>query len=449
MFKKLTLIAFCVTTLVAISESSNAQAPIAIKGGTIYTMAGDPIEDGVILFRDGRISDVGKDLKIPVEAKVIDATDKVIMPGFVESHSSSGMSQANESNPIVPYVSVLDSIDPVNNYFRQARRNGVTTVAIVPGNSTIIGGQAAVIKTAGEFLDDMILKSEVGVKISLSPISGSRMSHMARLRKAFNDAQRKLDAKDEDKKDKKDDKKSDDKKEDKEDKDKDKKDDEKKESSSSTPAARTTPRPAANPALDEAMFSLLSGELPAIIYCERAMDVAQALRLIEEFKLDASLVLGRECHKAAKQLAGKDLPVILDPTLVFWEEDPRTEEETKIVVSEVFRENGIPFTFQSSRVGGVTLGSSYLWYQAATCVKHGMPREEALQALTTLPAKFLGVEKLVGSIEKGKDGDVIILSGDPLKVSTWVEKTLVNGRVVYDREKDEQLKRLLGETESE
>ena len=143
------------------------------------------------------------------------------------------------------------------------------------------------------------------------------------------------------------------------------------------------------------------------------------------------------------------MPVILDSTLVFWEEDPRTDEETKVIVPEVFREQGIPFTFQGSRAGGATLGASYLWYQAATCVKHGMPREDALKALTMLPAEFLGVEKLVGSIEEGKDGDVIVLSGDPLKVSTWVEKTIVNGKVVYDREDDEQLKRLLGEEEAE
>lgn len=451
MFRQINFVAVCLVISLVVSANSFAQTPIAIKGGTIYTMAGDPIENGTVLFRDGRIFDVGKDLKIPVEAKVIDAKGKVVMPGFVESHSSSGMSQANESNPIVPYVSVLDSIDPMSNYFRQARRNGVTTVAISPGNSTIIGGQAAVIKTAGEFLDDMILRSEIGIKISLRPVSGSRMSHMARLRKAMNDARRKMEGDDEDEDKDKDDKKSDDDK----DKDKDEKDDEKddkkeeKKEGSTQAGTAASARQATNKALDEAMSALLSGELPAIIYCERAMDVGQALRLIEEYNLDATLVLGRECHKAAEQLAGKEMPIILDSTLVYWDEDPRTDEETKVVVTEVFREQGIPFTFQGSRTGGATLGSSYLWYQAATCVKHGMPREEALQALTTLPAKFLGVEKLVGSIEKGKDGDVIVLSGDPLKVSTWVEKTIVNGEVVYDREDDEQLKRLLGETEAE
>ena len=306
MFRKITFVAFCIAFCTAIaavdSDSAFAQSPIAIKGGTIYTMAGDPIENGTILFRDGRIDAVGKDLKIPVEAKVIDATDKVVMPGFVESHSSSGMSQANETNPIVPYVSVLDSIDPMNNYFRQARRNGVTTVAIVPGNSTIIGGQAAVIKTAGEFLNDMILKSEIGIKISLRPMTGSRMSHMARLRKTLNDARRKMEVDDdEDEKDAKDKKDSDDKDDDK--KDADDKDEKKTESSSQAGVAASA-RQVTNKALDEAMIALLSGELPAIIYCERAMDVGQALRLIKRIQIGRFIGAWARLSQGRKTIEG-------------------------------------------------------------------------------------------------------------------------------------------------
>lgn len=193
------------------------------------------------------------------------------------------------------------------------------------------------------------------------------------------------------------------------------------------------------------MFALLSGKLPAIIYCDQAMDVGQALRLIKQYDLKARLVLGKDCHKAASQVAKSGLPVTLDETLVFWEEDPRTKEETKIVLPKIFRDQDVQFAFQVSRAGSSTNGNSYLWYQAATCVKYGMPQQEALEALTTLPAKFLGVDKFVGSIEKGKDGDIIILTGDPLKVDTWVETTIVDGEVVYERDKDEQLKRLLGQ----
>ncbi|QEG25177.1 amidohydrolase family protein [Mariniblastus fucicola] len=465
------LAAVAVATLATISNVQ-AQKPLAFKGAKIITMAGETIENGTIVFRDGKISDVGTDIKVPVEARVIDASDKVIMPGFVEAHTSSGMSQANETNPVVPYVSVIDSIDPMNSYFRSARRNGVTTVRVVPGNSTLIGGQAAVIKTGGEFIDDMVLKSDAGVKISLRPVSGSRMGHLAKLRKALDQAKRKLDkknkAKEEEKKEGKDkdakkkpgdkkkrvkkkeaDKKEDKKEGDKEEKKKEEDKDEKKSEDKKAEKKDDDKKPEeVESELDKAMFAILSGELPVMIYCDKAMDVGQAMRLIKEYNFKASLILGRECYKAAKQVAAADLPVVLDSQLVFFEEDPRTKEETKVILPKVFRDNEVKFVFQVGRGGGTTLGSTYFWYQAATAVKYGMPVEEALAALTTLPAEFLGVDEFVGSIEKGKDADIIVLSGEPLSVDTWVDMTVVNGEIVYEKEKDEQLKLLLnGETE--
>lgn len=492
MFKKITFLAAVAVIALATTSNLHAQKPLAFKGAKIITMAGETIENGTIVFRDGKISDVGADVKVPVEARVIDARDKVIMPGFVEAHTSSGMSQANETNPVVPYVSVIDSIDPMNSYFRSARRNGVTTVRVVPGNSTLIGGQAAVIKTGGEFIDDMVLKSDAGVKISLRPVSGSRMGHLAKLRKALDEAKRKLDkknkakeekeGKDDDEKDddeknakkkgvkkkdvdkddkgkkkdakkkdadKKKDKEDDKKEEEKKDEDKDKKKEDKDEKKSDDKKSKKKDEPEeVESELDKAMFAILSGELPVLIYCDKAMDVGQAMRLIKQYNFEASLVLGRECYKAAKQVADAKLPVVIDSQLVFFEEDPRTKEETKVVLPKVFRDHEVKFAFQVGRGGGTTLGSSYFWYQAATAVKYGMPVEEALEALTTLPAKFLGVDEFVGSIEKGKDADIIVLSGEPLSVDTWVDMTVVNGEIVYEKEKDEQLKLLLnGETE--
>ena len=439
MRNKLTFTVCCLAVSMVFASFASAQKPIAIRGGKIITMSGDPIENGTIIIRDGRIAEIGKDLKVPVEAQIIDATGQVVMPGFVEAHSSSGMSQANETNQTVPYLSVIDSIDPMNSYFRNARRNGVTSVAITPGNSTLIGGQAAVIKTGGDFVDEMILKPVAGIKISLRPVSGGRMSHLAKLRKALNEAKKKLDDKNKPKDDKNE--KSDVKKDADKAKAETKKDDDKK-TETSKPAEKKE-EPKVESELDKAMFALLEGKIPAIIYCEKAMDVGQAMRLIKEYKLDAKLVLGRECHKAAKQVAKMNLPVVLDSTLVFWEEDPRTQEEEKIVLPEIFRKHNVKFVFQVGGSSSQTLGSNFLWYQAATAVKYGMPVQDALEALTILPAKFHGIEKFVGTIEKGKDADIVILSGEPLKVGTWVEKTIVGGDVVYEKEKDEQLERLL------
>jgi len=423
------------------SAQGIGQETLAIKGGKIITLAGDDIEGGTIVIRDGKITAIGKDLEIPVDARVIDAAGKVVMPGFVEAHSSEAMSQANETNPFVPYVSVMDSVDPMRPYFDEARRNGVTSVAVVPGNSTMIGGQAAVLKTGGQFVEYMVLKRNAGVKISLRPIgTSSRMGHLAALRKALEDAREKRESADSKDKDKEGDdtKEGDDDEEGDDDKDDDEEGDEGDTEAASKPANPTQSE------LDKSMLQLVSGNLPAFIYCENAMDVENALALIKDFGIKPLLVLGKDCHKAAKLVADSGYPVILDSTLVFWDRDERTMEEERVVVTEAFRNHDVPFAFQVARANQNTLGNNYLWYQAATAVKYGMAKDDALKSLTILPARFLGVDKFVGSLEVGKDGDVIVLTGDPLKVDTWVENTIVNGQVVYERENDTKLQRLLG-----
>src|SRR5947207_1638012 len=171
------------------AAEASAQEQLAIKGGRILPIGQPAIEGGVILIRNGKIQAVGKDLAIPTDYKVIDATGKVVLPGFIEAHSSRGMDQANERNNNVPFLSVVDAIDPGHDYFEDCRRNGVTTVAVVPGDDTMIGGQAAIIKTAGSYVDQMIVKRQAGIKISLRPTAGrSRMSHLASLRREFDAA---------------------------------------------------------------------------------------------------------------------------------------------------------------------------------------------------------------------------------------------------------------------
>src|SRR5262245_4228604 len=173
----------------AAGAGASAQEQLAIKGGRILPVGKPPIEGGVILIRDGKIQAVGKDLPVPADYKVIDAAGKVVMPGFIDAHSSRGMDQANERNSNVPFLSVVDAIDPGQEYFEDCLRNGVTTVAIVPAEATMIGGQGAVIKTAGSYVDQMIVKRHAGIKISLRPTEGrSRMSHLASLRKELDGA---------------------------------------------------------------------------------------------------------------------------------------------------------------------------------------------------------------------------------------------------------------------
>jgi imidazolonepropionase-like amidohydrolase len=433
-----------------VAADARAQDQLAIKGGRIVPVAGPPIEGGVLLIRDGKVQAVGKNVAIPADYTVLDATGKVILPGFIEAHSPRGMDQGNERNNNVPFLSVLDAIDPGQEYFEDCRRNGVTTVAVVPGDDTMIGGQAAVIKTAGTYVEQMIVKRQAGIKLSLRPSTGrSRMSHLASLRRELDSTRDALQ-------------------------------DDRPRPTTTPPKTTESPKAETNGAADptqpepqqpegqggtpeaqqdaaarrEALTRLLKGELPAFIYCDAAMDVPQALKLVREYNLKAILVLGHNCYKAARQVAASKLPVILDPTLVFWETDPRTGEDKKIVLPKIYREAGVPVVFQvtgpaSSRgFGGVTdgpatLGTNYLWYQAATAVKYGTPVAEAMEAITQRPAKLLGVDALCGTIAPGKDADLVILTGDPLKLNTWVHATLVRGKVVYERDKDRKLQHLL------
>lgn len=436
---------------------AHGQETLAIKGGRVLTLAGPPIENGVVLLRAGKIVAVGADVAIPVDAKVIDAAGKVVMPGHIETHSNRGMDQTNENNPNVPFLSVVDSIDPAQDYFDECRRNGVTTVAIVPGNNTMIGGQAAIVKTAGTYITDMLVKRAAGIKISLRPTNErSRMSQLVALRKELDDA--KADLEKERKATTAADKPAPTGKD-------TKKEDQPEAEPGQVPPRRPPVAPGGGgegpppPSPEEAaqrraaLVRLLKGEFPAFIYCELAMDVHQALRLMKDYQLRAILVLGADCHKAATALAALGQPVVLDANLVFWETDPVTGDDRRIALPAVFRAAGVPFTYQVTGFASgnlfrapnlpATLGSNYLWYQAATAVKYGVPRDEALAALASRPAKMLGLDHLVGTLEPGKDADVIVLSGDPLKLDTWVDHTIIRGQIVYQRDQDRKLKDLL------
>ncbi|MCU0710727.1 MAG: amidohydrolase family protein [Pirellula sp.] len=414
---------------------------LAIVGGKIITLAGEPIEKGTIIVRDGKIEAVGADIKVPLEAKVLDITGQVVMPGFIDPHTSEGMGQANERNENVPFLSVVDGIDPVMEFFEECRRSGVTTAAIVPGNSTLIGGHGVVLKTSGQYVNDMIVKRDVGMKISLRPTSGSRMAHISKLRRELEKAKIAVEKKNQPEAEKGD----------KpaeatgEANNEQKPTEQPGETNAEAPADGAPPPSAAELSRgQDAMMAVVQGKLPVFLYCDTAMDVTTAQSLVKDYSLNATFVLGRNTYKAAELLKGTKQPVVLDPTLIFWETDPRTKKDSKVILTKVFQDAGVPFVFQTSESSArTTSASSYFWYQAAVAVKNGMSEGEALKTLSIVPAKMLGIDEFVGSIEAGKDADLVILTGEPLKLETWVEKTIVRGEVVYDRSQDEKLARLL------
>jgi len=387
---------------------------VAIKAGKIITMAGSDVQDGVILVEDGIIKAVGTDVEIPWDANVIEAEDKVLMPGFVVAHTSSGLDRPNENLPEVPFLSSFDSIDPLSSYFEDSLRDGVVAMLVLPGEMTLLGGTGTIVKPHGRTVESMLVKRYTGLKISLQPTRGtSRMGHIQRFRRYMDDLKDYLEAYEQRKADAEEEKKPFD--------------------------EEIDPR-------KQSMIDLLNGKLTAFIYCNRASDVPKAIEIQETHKLKAVLVLGTDCYKAVDLIAAKKLPVILDPQLIIWETNEETNEEEMKVIPMIFHNAGVNFAFQTDTS---QYGRRYLWYQAATAVKHGMDRAEALKSTTLYPAQFIGADDRFGSIEAGKEANLAFLTGDPLDAQTWVDQVMMGGEIVYERAKDKRLKKLLEKPKAE
>ncbi|MDP6928679.1 MAG: amidohydrolase family protein [Planctomycetota bacterium] len=417
-----------VITLSALTAHLGAQAElVAVKAGKVITMTGTNLENAVILIENGLIKEISTDVKPAWNAKVIDASDRVVMPTWVLAHTSGGMSGANENLANVPYLTVDDAIDPSSGFFTDCLRNGIGTLHVIPGHATLIGGQSMVVRPHGRTVEDMVVKSRAGLKLSLQASGGSRMGQIRKLRRAFQDVQdhikdfarRKQEFEQE------------------------------KAAGATEKEFEEKPDPKKQPVID-----MLEGKLAGYLYVPSAAEMAEALRLASQNKFPLVLVLGARCHMASSLLKRHGKPVILDPSFDYRETDPETDEETHICAAAELAKQNIEFALSVNASGygssyrggsGSTSPQRYPWWQMATCIKHGVDRKTALEAFTTVPAKILGMEKEVGTIEAGKIANLQILTGDPLKATTWVETVLLEGEVVYERSKDRKLKHLFGE----
>jgi imidazolonepropionase-like amidohydrolase len=381
---------------------------LAVEAGRIITITGKDIKNGVILIEDGMIMAVGTDVEIPWDAFVIEAKGQVLMPGFVMAHTSSGLDRENENMPEVPFISTFDSIDPISTFFEDSLRDGVVAMLVLPGNNTLLGGTGTIVKPYGRTVEAMLIERYTGLKISLRPTRNtSRMGQMQRFRRYMSDLKDYLEEYEQKKADAKEEKKPFDEEID------------------------VTKQP---------MVDLLNKKLTVFIYCDRAADVPKAIEIQKTYELNAVLVLSPDCYKAVDLIAKSKLPVVLDPELIVWETNEQTNEEEMKVVPMIFYKAGVKFAFQTDTS---QYGRRYLWYQAATAVKYGMKREDALKSITLYPAQFIGVDKRLGSIETGKEATMIFLTGDPLDAQSWVDRVMIAGEIVYERAKDERLKKLL------
>ena len=385
---------------------------VVVKAGRIITVSGAEIEGGAILIRGGRIEAVGqeKDIQVPWDAKVIDASKKTVMPGWIEAHTFRGVDRPNENMPSVPFVSTFDSINPVDPYFEDALRQGVTSLFVLPGNQTMIGGQGCVLRPVGLTTEAMTVVKNHALKVSLAPRQGlSRMAHVAALRRELDEMVQYL------------------------------KDLAEKKAEVPTGTGSKDGAPEMD-VKKETMARFLEGKLTAFVYCPGPQDVLKAIELSKQYKFRMKLVVGRDCWKAADAIAKEKLDVVLPADMAYWETDAEKHQEVLRVAPALFHKAGVKFAFQTD---ASSLGTNYHWYQAAVAVKHGVPREVAIRASTLHAAEILDLADRFGSIEKGKLANLVVLTGDPLDAMTWVDQVLVEGAIVYEREKDEKLKRVL------
>ncbi|MCW3099387.1 MAG: hypothetical protein JWL77_5005 [Chthonomonadaceae bacterium] len=384
---------------------AKAQDVFAIKAGKIITISGPDIMNGVVIVRGGKIVALGANVPIPEGAKVLETP--VVMPGMVEAATSRGMDAPNENVAVVPFVNTSDGIDPVNITFEDALRDGITTLNILPGNATVVGGTGIIIKPTGPTVENMLVKKPSAMKLSLAPSGGrNRMAQVEELRRAFDDfdvyKQQWTDRRAEQKK-------------------------------AGQTEEEIDPR-------QQAMQNLVDGKLTAFLYCPTDSDVVRAIELIDARKLKTVLVLGPDCYKTAPLIAKKKLSVVLDPQLISWETVEDKDKEVRHVIPTYFHNAGVKYALE---VQNTTFGARYLWYQAATAVSYGVPRAEALRAITLSPAEMIGVGDRVGSLEVGKDANILLLTGDPLDAKSWVETVMIEGKIAYERKNDVRLQKLL------
>lgn len=380
---------------------------LAITNATLYTIT-DGVKQGSILIDDeGRIVDVG-DIEVPEGAEVIDASEKVVMPGMIDAHGHAGVyeegfgwegSDGNEAvDPLTPQLRALDGINPHDEGIREALQAGVTAMCVLPGSANVIGGQGVIIHMYGNTVEEMII-GEGGLKVAFGEnpkrvYSGqkkspsTRMATAALLREQFVKAQNYLAKL------------------------------EKAKSNSDKTPERDLKM--------EALIRVLKREIPLRAHAHRADDIMTALRIADEFDVDIIIEHCTEGHKIAEELGTRKVRAVIGPTMT-----NRSKVEVRERDYSTLRtlwEHGVEVAITMDHP---VIHVQYLTISAALAVKAGLPKEEALKAVTINPARILGIDDRYGSLEKGKLADIVLWSGDPLDIMSKVEQVFIHGELVY------------------
>ena len=375
-----------------------------IRGGLVHDAVHRDACKADILLADGKIAAIGTDLTAPADAVVFDADGLDVFPGFVDAHTHIGLDgygigyegcDYNEMNDIwTPQLRAIDGINPRDPSLADARRAGVTCVCTGPGSANVLGGTFLAMKTVGERVDNMIVRDPVAMKCAFGEnpkrcyrdkCDSTRMSTAAFLRGALMQAR---------------------------------------DYGARKQAANgdITKMPAYNQKL-EALLPVLAREIPLKAHAHQANDIFTALRIAREFNLRLTLEHVTEGHLIADELAGeKDVPMAVGPSLTF---------ASKFELQNKSWSTPAVLTAAGCHVSIITDSSvipqQYLPLCAGMAVKAGMDEFDALKAITLNPAEHIGVADRVGSLEVGKDADVVITNGCPFEVMTEVKAVFIDG----------------------
>jgi imidazolonepropionase-like amidohydrolase len=380
---------------------------LAVRGEMIYTMAGKPIADGVVLIRHGKITRVGAAarIRIPKGVRVLEA--KVVTPGLIDVHSTVGLSgiyggregqvrdqdQLETSEPLQPDLRPIEAYNVHEPLIEWVRNYGVTTMHTGHGPGAIISGRTLIVKTRGDNAEEAVVEPDTAVAITLgnavaqnfeSP--GTRAKGVAMLRTAFLEAQTYANKR----------------------KDKEKAPD--------------------RDLKKEALVRVLDGDLKAMVTAHTVTDITAALRLQSEFGFDLWLAGASEAYLLTDELRKAKVPVLLHAPMM------RAAGERKnatIESANLLAEAGVRFALQTGYEGYVPK-TRVLLFEAAIAAAHGLGLEGALRTITVSPAEILGIDDRVGALKRGMDGDVALFNGDPFEYTTQICAVVIEGEVFRD-----------------
>lgn len=407
------------TTLWCLSGTAISQDKIhAFAGATVYPIEGETIQNGVVLFQNGKILAVGAmgSVTIPSDAVRIDISGKVIMPGMVDTHSHiGGGSGGDASSALNPDVRILDAINVRDDTFKKALAGGITTVNVMPGSGHLMSGQTAYLKLrSANRIEDMLFCADPlndicgGMKMANGtnsmrdkPFPGTRAKSAAMVRQLYVKAQ---------------------------------------DYRSKIAAAKGDPEKMPKRDLEmEALVQVLEGKRIVQHHTHRSDDIMTVLRLAKEFGFRVVLH-----HVSEGALVAKEIAEAKAPCSIIVIDSPGGKLEAINLAYEtgaILEKAGVDVAFHTD--DGITDSRLFL-RSAAFAVRAGMTKPKALEGLTLAGARMLDLDKRVGSLAPGKDADFAILSGDPLSVYTHVEQTWAEGQKVWDRANPEDRKYAVG-----